>query len=166
MMWMMLSGLRSTTDCCAQAVAASAGAMAAACRMALFMLWRFQVSDFTKIRKITRPDNTRAKNSGAWGIWVRAAACGGSPDEQMRIAGIRCGRLRSAQSAGLHFSVFGMLFADGGGRNERKASCSPPQWGGGELHGSDELQYAASCHRMKFIFGGCGGGRFSASRRR
>ena len=20
--------------------------------------------------------------------------------------------------------------------NERKASCSPPQWGGGELHGS------------------------------
>ena len=29
-----------------------------------------------------------------------------------------------------------MLFADGGGRNERKASCSPPRWGGGELRGS------------------------------
>ena len=29
-----------------------------------------------------------------------------------------------------------MLFADGGGQNERKASCSPPQWGGGELRGS------------------------------
>ena len=29
-----------------------------------------------------------------------------------------------------------MLFADGGGRNKRKASCSPPQWGGGELRGS------------------------------
>ncbi len=24
--------------------------------------------------------------------------------------------------------------------NERKASCSPPQWGGGELRDSDESQ--------------------------
>ena len=27
-----------------------------------------------------------------------------------------------------------MRFADGGGRNEPRASCIPPQWGGGELH--------------------------------
>ncbi|NCE68991.1 hypothetical protein D1165_12380 [Muribaculaceae bacterium M3] len=28
------------------------------------------------------------------------------------------------------------LFADGGGLREPWASCSPPQWGGGELRGS------------------------------
>ena len=28
------------------------------------------------------------------------------------------------------------MFADGGGRNEPRASCSPPRWGGGELRGS------------------------------
>ena len=27
----------------------------------------------------------------------------------------------------------GVRFADGGGRNEPRASCSPPRWGGGEL---------------------------------
>ncbi len=40
----------------------------------------------------------------------------------------------------LLFDVFfrpaGVWFADGGGRNEPRASCSPPQWGGGELRGS------------------------------
>ena len=30
----------------------------------------------------------------------------------------------------------GLLFADGGGLREPWASCSPPQWGGGELRGS------------------------------
>ena len=44
------------------------------------------------------------------GATVRAAACGGPPDERMRIAGLRCGRLRTAQSCGLHFR-FGPLFA-------------------------------------------------------
>ena len=29
-----------------------------------------------------------------------------------------------------------VLFADGGGLREPWASCSPPQWGGGELRGS------------------------------
>ena len=37
----------------------------------------------------------------------------------------------------LLFDVFfrpaGVRFADGGGRNEPRASCSPPRWGGGEL---------------------------------
>ena len=34
---------------------------------------------------------------------------------------------------GANFGSAGPLFADGGGRNEPRASCSPPQWGGGEL---------------------------------
>ena len=32
-----------------------------------------------------------------------------------------------------NFGSAGPLFADGGGRNEPCASCSPPRWGGGEL---------------------------------
>ena len=31
----------------------------------------------------------------------------------------------------------GLLFADGGGLREPWASCSPPQWGGGELRDSE-----------------------------
>ena len=34
------------------------------------------------------------------------------------------------------YSGRGLRFADGGGRNEPCVSCSPPQWGGGELRGS------------------------------
>ena len=38
---------------------------------------------------------------------------------------------------GANFGSAGPLFADGGGRNEPRASSSPPRWGGGELRDSE-----------------------------
>ena len=45
-------------------------------------------------------------------------------------------------------SVFCLLFADGGGHARALASCSPPQWGGGELRGSKSRK-----HRNGKVFG-------------
>ena len=45
---------------------------------------------------------------------VRAAACGGPPDERMRIAGLRGAEAAARAVLWTAFSVFGVLFADGG----------------------------------------------------
>ena len=85
---------------------------------------------------------------------TRVAACGGPRREHPRTtAGLRGARLRPAQSCGLRTTashrqakeLSGMAERTLGsaavcsptaeGASERRASCSPPQWGGGKLRG-------------------------------
>ena len=49
-----------------------------------------------------------------FGEVVRVAACGGPPDERMRIVGLRCREAAARAVLRTAFSFFAVLFADGG----------------------------------------------------